>query len=87
MAPQAAYANVVRLRTLYPGVYGPAGFFDAVDPTSGAVGHRYLVLDQSMILAALDNALADRAMQRHFAADPVSWAARTYLGLEQMIDG
>ena len=87
VAPQAAYANVVRLRTLYPGVYGPAGFFDAVDPTSGAVGHRYLVLDQSMILAALDNALADRAMQRHFAADPVSWAARTYLGLEQMIDG
>jgi len=31
-----------------------------------------------MILAALDNALADRAaLQRHFAADPVSWAART----------
>jgi len=38
----------------------------------------------SMILAALDNALADRALQRRFAADPVSWAARTYLGLEQM---
>ena len=38
-----------------------------------------------MIMAALDNALDDRAMQRHFAADPVSWAARTYLGLEKMI--
>ena len=84
VAPQAAYTNILRLRTRYPGVYGPAGFFDAVSPTTGAVGHRYLVLDQSMILAALDNALTDRAMQRHFAADPVSWAARTYLGLEQM---
>ena len=46
------------------------GFFDAVNPTTGSVGHRYLVLDQSMIMAALDNALNDRAMQRHFASDP-----------------
>jgi hypothetical protein len=51
---------------------------------TGAVGHRYLVLDQSMIMAALDNALANRAIQRDFAADPVAWAARTYLGLENM---
>ena len=33
------------------GLYGPVGFFDAVDPITGAVGHRYLVLDQSMIMA------------------------------------
>ena len=65
-------------------MYGPDGFFDAVNPTTGAVGHRYLVLDQSMIMAALDNALNNRAMQRHFARDPVSWAARTYLALEKM---
>ncbi len=34
-----------------------------------------------MIMAALDNALDNRAIaiQRDFAADPVSWAARTYL--------
>jgi hypothetical protein len=37
-----------------------------------------------MIMAALDNALEDRAMQRHFARDPVSWAARTYLSMETM---
>jgi hypothetical protein len=42
------------------------------------------VLDQSMIMAALDNALNDRAMQKHFANDPVSWAARTYLSAETM---
>ncbi len=85
VAPQQAYANIAALRSRYPGVYGVGGFFDAVDPVTGAVGHRYLVLDQSMIMAALANALDDRVMQRHFAADPVSWAARTYLGLEKMI--
>jgi hypothetical protein len=84
VAPQQAFANIEALRTLYPGVYGPVGFFDAVDPSTGAVGQRDLVLDQSMILAALDNALRDRAIQRDFARDPVSWAARTYLGLEKM---
>jgi hypothetical protein len=49
VAPQQAYANIQALRTLYPGVYGADGFFDAVSPATGAVGHRYLVLDQSMI--------------------------------------
>jgi hypothetical protein len=85
VAPQRAYANIVALRSRYPDVYGADGFFDAVNPTTGTVGHRYLVLDQSMILAALDNALHNRALQRHFAADRVSWAARTYLGIERMI--
>jgi hypothetical protein len=65
-------------------VYGADGFFDAVNPVTGAVGHRDLVLDQSMIMAALDNALRDRTLQRDFARDPVSWAARTYLSMETM---
>lgn len=84
VVPQQAYANIQALRSIYPGIYGPDGFFDAVNPTTGSVGHRYLVLDQSMIMAALDNALQNRAMQRHFAGDPVSWAARTYLSMETM---
>jgi Putative glucoamylase/Protein of unknown function (DUF3131) len=84
VVPQQAFANIQALRTLYPRVYGADGFFDAVNPTTGSVGHRYLVLDQSMIMAALDNALQDRAMQRHFARDPVSWAARTYLSVETL---
>jgi Putative glucoamylase/Protein of unknown function (DUF3131) len=84
VVPHQAYANIQALRRLYPGVYGPDGFFDAVEPSTGAVGQRYLVLDQSMIMAALDNALNNRAIQRDFARDPVSWAARTYLPLEKM---
>lgn len=82
VAPQQAFANLARMRQLYPGVYGPVGFYDAVDPTTGAVGQRALVLDDSMIMAALDNALENRAMQRHFAADTsVSWAAHLYLSI------
>ncbi len=84
VAPQQAYPNIRQLRTLYPGLYGVDGFFDSVDPTTGAVGHRYLVLDESMIMAALDNALDNRAIQRDFARDPVSWAAHTYLELETL---
>ena len=55
-----------------------------MNPTTGSVGHRILVLDQSMIMAGLDNALRDRALQRHFAADPVSSVARTYLRVEHL---
>ena len=86
--PQMAYENIERLRSRYPGVYGTdGGFYDAVNPVTGAVGHRRLVLDQSMIMAALDNALHDGAMQRYFARDPLSWAARLYLSDETMSIG
>jgi hypothetical protein len=86
-APEQAYANIQAMRSLYPGIYGVDGFFDALNPTTGAVGHRYLVLDQSMEMAALDNALSNRSLQRYFAADPVSWAAHTYLPMENMFVG
>jgi hypothetical protein len=83
--PRQAYANIAELRRLYPGIYtADGGFYDAVNPATGAIGHRRLVLDQSMIMAALDNALNHDALQRHFAADPVSWAAKTYLSMETM---
>lgn len=85
VAPQAAYRNIVRLMTLYPDVYTAAGgFYDAVNPTTGSVGHRRLVLDQSMIMAALDNALNQRRLQRWYAADPVASVDREYLAIERM---
>jgi hypothetical protein len=75
----------MKLRQLYPDIYtSDGGFYDAVDATTGSVGHRRLVLDQSMIMAGLDNALNNDALQRYYAMDPVSWAARTYLSMETM---
>jgi hypothetical protein len=85
VVPQQAYRNIQKMRRLYPHVYSThGGFYDAVNPSTGAVGHRRLVLDQSMIMAALDNALNNRQMQRWFAKDPASRAARQYLGAETM---
>jgi Putative glucoamylase/Protein of unknown function (DUF3131) len=83
--PRQTYANMQALRARYPDIYtSDGGFYDAVNPTTGSVGHRRLVLDQSMIMAALDDALDHGALQRHFAADPTSWAARLYLSYERM---
>ncbi|MFE4951875.1 glucoamylase family protein [Leifsonia sp. NPDC056665] len=83
--PQDAYANIQKLRTLYPGIYTQdGGFYDAVNPATGSIGHRRLVLDQSMIMMSLDNALQNGAIRQHFANDPASWAAKTYLGMETM---
>ncbi|HWD63254.1 MAG TPA: glucoamylase family protein [Humibacter sp.] len=88
VVPQDAYANIQKLRKQYPDVYASdGGFYDAVNPTTGGVGHRRLVLDQSMIMMALDNALNNGRMRAHFAADPASWAARTYLSMETMTLG
>jgi hypothetical protein len=83
--PQQAYANLQTLRTRYPDIYtSDGGFYDAVNPVTGQVGHRRLVLDQSMIMAALDDALNSGGLQRYFAQDPIAYAAKLYLGLEQM---
>jgi Putative glucoamylase/Protein of unknown function (DUF3131) len=86
--PHAAAANLAALRSEYPGIYSAdGGFYDAVDPSTGAVGHRRLVLDQSMIMAALDDALNGGGLQSYFARDSESWAARLYLGYERMSIG
>ncbi|HJT59470.1 MAG TPA: glucoamylase family protein, partial [Ktedonobacteraceae bacterium] len=79
--PQDAFTNIQNLRSRY-NIYDRYGFFDAVNPTTGQVGHRYLVLDQSMIMAALDNALRANQMQQHFAQDPVIAAVQPYLAEE-----
>ncbi|WP_425953970.1 glucoamylase family protein [Xylanimonas sp. McL0601] len=85
VAPQQAFANIMKLRQLYPDLYThDGGFYDAVNPATGQVGHRMLVLDQSMIMAALDNALNGGRLQHWFAQDPVSNVAKLYLGVEKM---
>ena len=83
MLPQAAYSNIQTLLADYPQVYGPYGFYDALDPTTGAVGHRYLVLDQAMVLTALNNALEHGGLTRYFERDPVGKAVRPYLAVER----
>jgi hypothetical protein len=85
--PQQAHVNLEALRTCYPGIYTTDGGFYASTqaPARSAIGASSL--DQSMILAALDNALNGNTLQRYFANDPVSWAARLYLGYERISIG
>jgi hypothetical protein len=68
--PEAAIANLRMLAELYD-IYGEYGFYDAVDPRSGAVAYKYLALDQSMLFIALANYLGDHCIQKRFAADPI----------------
>jgi hypothetical protein len=80
--PAEAAANLRKLAELYP-VYGDFGFYDAVNPATGDVAYNYLCLNQSMILAALANHLADHAVQKHFAADPIVRRVLALLGIEK----
>jgi hypothetical protein len=83
--PRQAYDNLEKLRADYPGIYTrDGGSYDAVNSTTGSIGHRRLVLDQSMIMTAVDDALNDGALQERLAADPISSAAKTYLSMEHM---
>ena len=83
--PEAAVANLRRLIQRYP-VYGPYGLYDAVDPRSGRVNAKYLLLDQAMSFIALVNHLRDHAIQKHFAADPIAAAALPLIGEERFFD-
>jgi Putative glucoamylase len=80
--PQDALANIQKMRSLYPTIYGPYGFYDAVNPTTGQVGHRYLVLDEGMLFAGLFKALDHAGLQKYYARDPVIKVAQPYLSME-----
>ncbi|MDP3704100.1 MAG: glucoamylase family protein [Candidatus Omnitrophota bacterium] len=69
-APAAVEENLRQMLRRYE-LYGPYGFYDAVDVKTGDVVYRYLALDQGMSLIAINNYLNNGAIQRRFAADPV----------------
>jgi hypothetical protein len=81
----AAVANLRALAARWP-VYGDFGFYDAVDPATGAVAPVYLTLDQAMIFLATANRLCDGCVQRRFAADPIAQRALPVLGAERFFD-
>jgi hypothetical protein len=83
--PTQALADLRRLAERYD-VYGSYGFYDAVDPQTGRVAYKYLTLDQSMIFLALANHLADHAVQKRFAADPIMQRVIPMLAAENFFD-
>jgi len=81
----AAAGNLRLLAERWP-LYGDFGFYDAVDPATGAIAKSYLALDQSMIFLAAANALTDGAVQRYFAADPIIARVMPLLAREHFFD-
>ncbi|GAA2740451.1 hypothetical protein GCM10009868_02710 [Terrabacter aerolatus] len=81
--PEAAADNLARLeRDL--GAYGPGGFIDAVDTRTGRHAGRHLSLDQSMVLGALANVLADDCLRRWFATPDVEAVLRPVVASRRM---
>ena len=85
VTPEPALANLRALAAAYD-IYGDYGFYDAVDPRSGAVAYKYLALDQSMLFIALANYLGDHCIQQRFAADPIVQRALPVIAAEDFFD-
>ena len=83
--PAAATANLRELAARYP-IYGDFGFYDAVDPATGAVAPVYLTLDQAMIFLAVANRLCDGCVQRRFGGDPIAAKAAPLLADERFFE-
>jgi hypothetical protein len=83
--PKEAVENMRKLIELYD-IYGEYGFYDAVDPASGQVAYKYLILDQGMIFISLANYLGDHCVQKRFMADPISQKAARILKDENFFE-
>ncbi|MCG6870647.1 MAG: DUF3131 domain-containing protein [Gammaproteobacteria bacterium] len=85
VSPDRAVANLKSLLNRFD-IYGEFGLYDAVDPESGEVSYKYLVLDQAMSFIALANYLAENSIQDYFASDPIAVRGFAVLGDERFFD-
>jgi hypothetical protein len=85
-APHEAIANLRALSAALP-IYGPLGFEDSVDVSTGVTSGNILALDQGMIMAAIANELADDAMQHAFCDGLVEQVVRPLIAVEEFSAG
>ena len=81
-APKEALSNVAVLAGRFH-AYGPHGFLDAVDVTSGKVANCELALDQGMIMAAVANVLGNNSIQKAFCQGKVDEVIRPLIAPEK----
>jgi hypothetical protein len=81
--PDEALANLSRLESDFPDMYGQWGFRDSVNVDTGTVASSYLSLDQGMIMAAIGNALAGDVLRDAFATKDMARALRPVIGVEE----
>jgi hypothetical protein len=83
--PGAALSNLRALAMRWD-VWGDWGFYDAVDPMTGAVARSYLTLDQAMTFIALANHLCRGCLQQRFATDPIIARVLPVVAAEDFFD-
>ncbi|MEH1016397.1 glucoamylase family protein [Micromonospora sp. CPCC 206060] len=81
-AEDEALRNLANLRRDFD-AYGPGGFYDAVNVTSGQVSKRYLALDQGMVMAALGNTLAHDVLRKPFSHGAMKQHVAPLLRMEE----
>ena len=81
-AQGAALSNLAKLRGNFD-AYGPGGFYDSVNVTSGQVAKRYLSLDQGMIMGALGNVLTHGDLHSYFTKGEMTQVLKPIMGLEE----
>jgi hypothetical protein len=83
--PEAVVRNLRELISRYD-IYGPYGFYDAVDIKTGKIAKKYLALDQGMILVALNNYLKRGAIRKRFHSEPAMKRSENLLREEKFFE-
>ena len=81
--PDEAADNLARIESDL-GAYGAGGFIDSVDTRTGRHAGRHLSLDQSMVIGALANVLADDCLRRWFCTPEVEAVLRPVVAARRM---
>ncbi|MEH0985396.1 glucoamylase family protein [Micromonospora sp. CPCC 205556] len=81
-AEDEALQNLANLRRDFD-AYGPGGFYDAINVTTGQASERYLSLDQGMIMAALGNALANDVLREPFSGGAMKQRLAPLMRMEE----
>ena len=74
-------SNLARLKRDFD-VYGPGGFYDAINVGTGVAARRYLSLDQAMIMGAIGNELSGDVLRRAFVTPAFERVVRPLLARE-----
>jgi hypothetical protein len=85
-APREAIDNMEVLAGRFK-AYGPHGFLDAVDVSSGRLAECELALDQGMIMASIANFLSEGTLQKAFCEGKVTEVIRPLIAPEQFGSG
>ena len=85
VTPDDAADNLMEMARRYD-MYGPFGFYDAVNPANGKVAYHQLALDQLMLFLSVANHLSGGEIPELFANDPWVTDALPLLAEERFFD-